>query len=305
MQQYVELSNTFWKRKSGAHFKNKIQHKISNKFNKYKRTRLSSSRQLWHQSAAGTFVSLCASDGQLYADVFAERFFADYNRQSGGRFTKTNQTKSATHFKNKRAPVCSVHVSFGINQQLALLCVTDTGSFMQSGALVTRTENQEHIPKTQYNTKSAQKFKNKRAPVSCVHVRFGINQKLEHLCVTFPCREMQSGVSISITENQKHISRTQYTSYTKSATNFINISALVFRVHVSFGINQQQAHLRVTITGSFMQSGYMWTRTENQEYISKTQCDTKSATYFKHECSSRRVQSYGPRLLTQFSSVIK
>ena len=127
---------------------------------------------------------------------------------------------------------------------------------MQIGAF-TRTENQEHIPKTQYNTKSAKEIKNKRAPVFRVHVSFGINQQLEHLCVTFPCREMQSGVFITITENQKHISRTQYTSYTKSATHFRNKRAPVFRVHVSFGINQQLAHLRVTITGSFMQSGDM------------------------------------------------
>ena len=168
-----------------------------------------------------------------------------------------HSTKSASNFKHESALVSRIHVSFGINQQLASCRATITRSVMQSGALVTRTENQEHIPKTQYSAKSAKKFKNKRAPVSCVHVRFGINQQLEHLCVTFPCREMQSGVSISITENQKHISRTQYTSYTKSATNFRNKRALVFRVHVSFGINQQLAHLCVTITGSFMQSGDM------------------------------------------------
>jgi hypothetical protein len=43
-----------------------------------------------------------------------------------------------------------IHVSFGVNQQLARLYVTVLGSVMQSGFFATGTENQKQIPIRQY-----------------------------------------------------------------------------------------------------------------------------------------------------------
>jgi hypothetical protein len=74
------------------------------------------------------------------------------------KYRKTKHNKnSATNFEHECAPVCRIHVSFRWNQQLASCRVTITGSVMQSGALVTRTENQMKISKN----KTHQKFSNK------------------------------------------------------------------------------------------------------------------------------------------------
>jgi len=68
------------------------------------------------------------------------------------------KTKSATNFKHKCAPVCRIHVGFGINQQLTRFSETTVCSFHQRGPIATRTENQKQISKTQYpgNTKQNQ-----------------------------------------------------------------------------------------------------------------------------------------------------
>jgi hypothetical protein len=50
-----------------------------------------------------------------------------------------------------------------------------------------------------------------------------------------------------------------------------DVFALLSRIHVSFGIKQQLASCRVTITVSVMQSGILVTRTEHQKQSSKTQ----------------------------------
>jgi hypothetical protein len=93
---------------------------------------------------------------------------------------------------------------------------------MQSGLAVTRTENQKRISKTQHNTKSATNFKHDCALGCRIHVRFGSNQQLARLRVTFFSSSMQSNLAVTRgptrTENQKRISKTQHN--TKSATNF-------------------------------------------------------------------------------------
>ena len=43
------------------------------------------------------------------------------------------------------APAFGIQVSFSVNQQLACLCVTTIGSFMQSGLVESRKENQKQI----------------------------------------------------------------------------------------------------------------------------------------------------------------
>ena len=70
--------------------------------------------------------------------------------------TKYNKN-SVTNFEHECAPVLRIHVSFGWNQQLASCRLTFQGSEMQSGALVTKTENQMKISKN----KTQQKFSNK------------------------------------------------------------------------------------------------------------------------------------------------
>ena len=124
------------------------------------------------------------------------------------------------------------------------MCVTFFGSGMQSGGLATRYENQKQISKTQHNKKQATNFKHKYAPISCIHVSFGINQQLAYFHVTNRGSEMQSGVLTTRTENQKQIS-TQ--SNTKQTTIFKLKYAPVCRIHISFGINHQLARFHVTI----------------------------------------------------------
>ena len=132
------------------------------------RTRLSHSRQLWHQSAVGTLVR------EHSVRRKAERYHRFWNRKSEANF---KNSKSVINFKHECALVCRIHVSFGINQQLARLCVTTRGSEMQNGRTsmsVTRTENQKRISMTfQHNTKSAASFKHECAPVCRIHVSFG------------------------------------------------------------------------------------------------------------------------------------
>ncbi len=73
------------------------------------------------------------------------------------KYRKTKHNKnSATNFQHECALVCRIHVSFGWNQQPASCRATIHGSAMQSGALVTRTENQKKISKN----KTQQKFSN-------------------------------------------------------------------------------------------------------------------------------------------------
>jgi hypothetical protein len=74
-------------------------------------------------------------------------------------FQKHNyNTKSARNFEHKCALFCRIHVSFACNQQLESCRVTVIGSAMQSGALVTRTENQKQTSKTQLQHKISNKF---------------------------------------------------------------------------------------------------------------------------------------------------
>jgi hypothetical protein len=62
------------------------------------------------------------------------------DHQIRGEFQKTQRkAKSATNFKHKCVLVFLVHISLGINQQLACLCVTIHGSEMQFGVSSTRT----------------------------------------------------------------------------------------------------------------------------------------------------------------------
>jgi hypothetical protein len=90
---------------------------------------------------------------------------------------------------------------------------------MQSGALETRTQNQKWISKAQHSKTSAKKFKYKCALVCRIHVSFGINQQLTCLCVTSTGSLMQSGASATRTENQKWISKTQYTQNQQQISN--------------------------------------------------------------------------------------
>jgi hypothetical protein len=62
-----------------------------------------------------------------------------------------NDTKSVINFESKCAPVSRIHVSFAFNQHLASCRVTVTSydSAMQSGGLITITENWKQILKTQ------------------------------------------------------------------------------------------------------------------------------------------------------------
>jgi hypothetical protein len=61
-----------------------------------------------------------------------------------------------TNFKHECALVCRIHVSFGINQQLARLCVTILGSAMQSGVLPTRTFSEIRSKFQKHNSKQNQ-----------------------------------------------------------------------------------------------------------------------------------------------------
>jgi hypothetical protein len=144
---------------------------------------------------------------------------------------------------------------------------------MKSGA-DTRPENQKQISKTQHNTKSLANFKYKCAPVSCIYVSIAFNQQLARLCVTMNDSEMQSGTSVTGTENQKRISKTQHNA--KPVKKFKDEGAHACRIHVSFGFDQQQARLCVTINGSEMQSSPLVTRTENQKRISKKHNTTQN-----------------------------
>jgi hypothetical protein len=96
-----------------------------------------------------------------------------------------------------------IHVSFVCNQQLTHCRATFTGSDLQSGAFVSRKENQKQTSKTQYITKCAANSKYKCAPVLCIHVSFGCNQQLAHCRVTITGSVMQSGALATRTENQK------------------------------------------------------------------------------------------------------
>jgi hypothetical protein len=82
--------------------------------------------------------------------------------------------------------------------------VTITGSAMQSGVSVTRTENQKEMSKNENNKNSATNFEHKCALVSRIHVSFARNQKLASCCVTVFGSEMQSGTK---TEIQKKVSK--------------------------------------------------------------------------------------------------
>jgi hypothetical protein len=76
------------------------------------------------------------------------------------RISKTqSRTTSLTHLKDKCAPVCRIHISFGVNKQLACFNVITTGSVMQSHDLVARAKNQKQISKTQCNKTSFTHFK--------------------------------------------------------------------------------------------------------------------------------------------------
>jgi hypothetical protein len=74
---------------------------------------------------------------------------------------------SVANFKHECAHVRRIHVSFGCNQQLAHCRVTIRSSEVQSGGLVTRTENQKQIrgiSNKKYNTKSGTCFEHEWHP---------------------------------------------------------------------------------------------------------------------------------------------
>ena len=100
--------------------------------------------------------------------------------------TKYN-TKSAANSKCQCAPDLCIHVSFACNQQLAHCRETTSGSEMQSGKLVTRTENQKQSSKTEHNTKSAANSKYKCAHVLCIHVSFARRGDLLPLGMMVQC----------------------------------------------------------------------------------------------------------------------
>jgi len=79
--------------------------------------------------------------------------------------------------------------------------VTIVGSEMQSGVLVTRTENQKQTSTTKYNTKSLVNSKHKCAPGLCIHVSFACNQQLAYCRATMTGNVMQSGALFTRTKN--------------------------------------------------------------------------------------------------------
>ena len=81
-----------------------------------------------------------------------------------------------------------------------------------------------------------------------------------------------------------------------SVTNFEHECALVCRIHVSFGWNQQLASCRVTIQGSPMQNGLLATRTENQMKISKNKTQQKFSNKFSTWMRTRLSHSRQLRL---------
>ena len=125
-------------------------------------------------------------------------------------FQKHNATQRHEHIsKHQCAPVCRIHVSFGVNKLPARFCATITGSFMQSGALVTRTENQKRVSK-KHNATSLTNAKHQCAPVCRIHVSFGVNEQPESLAVFKAIHSvMQSGALVTRTENQKRVSKIQ------------------------------------------------------------------------------------------------
>jgi hypothetical protein len=92
----------------------------------------------------------------------------------------------------------------------------------------------------------------------------------------------------------------------KSATNFEHKCALVCRIRVSFGCDQQLTHCRVTIGGSDMQCGGLATRTENQIRFSKTRHSTKSNLKRKSALLCRvHVSFAGNKPLTRFNATMQ
>jgi hypothetical protein len=78
---------------------------------------------------------------------------------------------------------------------------------------------------------------------------------------------MQSGAFETRTKYQGQKQKSQY--ITKSEANFEHKCAPVLCIHVSFFGNQQLAHCRVTVLGSFKQSGAFGSRTKYQKQTSK------------------------------------
>jgi hypothetical protein len=167
---------------------------------------------------------------------------------------------------------------------------------MQSGASVTRTQNQRQNSKTQRNTTSSTNVKHECAPVCRIHGMFRSNQQPENLAVVMAIHNvMQSGALVATTENQKRISKTQ--SRTTSLTHLKDKCTPVCRIHISFGVNQQLACFNVITSGSDMQSHDLVARTKNQKRIFTTQQDTTSMTHFK--TSMRTCQSHSRQLWRQ------
>ena len=175
---------------------------------------------------------------------------------------------------------------------------------MQSGASVTRTQNQRQNSKTQRNTTSSTNVKHECAPVCRIHVSIGVNKQLESLAGFQDFKAirnvMQSGALVATTENQKRISKTQ--SRTTSLTHLKDKCTPVCRIHISFGVNQQLACFNVITSGSDMQSHDLVARTKNQKQISKTQCNTTSFTHFKTSVSTRL--SHSRQLCLQSAAVM-
>jgi hypothetical protein len=85
-------------------------------------------------------VTITGSDKQSGTSLAFQVTNTENQKQS----SKTQyNTKSVANSKYKCALGHCIHVRFGIKQQLAYCLVTITGSVMQSGILVTRTEHQK------------------------------------------------------------------------------------------------------------------------------------------------------------------
>ncbi len=136
------------------------------------------------------------------------------------KYRKTKHNKnSVTMFEHECTPVCRIHVSFRWNQQLASCRVTIHCSFMQSGALATRTENKKKISVNKTQQKFSNKFSKMNAHRSVAFTSASAEisswQAAVWPCSAAPCRAVRWRLK------QKIRWKYQWTKHNKnSVTNF-------------------------------------------------------------------------------------
>jgi hypothetical protein len=128
----------------------RLQQKIRSKCQKQYNTKSVANSKYKCAPVLCIHVSVVCNQQLAYCRVTFTTFTGS-EMQSGAFATRTenqkqtsktqHNTKSVTNVKHKSALVLCIHVSFACNQQLAYCRATKTGSPMQGGASIARTEN--------------------------------------------------------------------------------------------------------------------------------------------------------------------